>query len=117
MYLRYVKELFLFETKKTLLMLFCIIVTIFSFIFFTRFLFFPYTGLISDKPEITIRDNNIVFSPRSLFSPAINTGLKPDQDAILKINNIPVKGLRSLITILYRIHGFSPVKIEVLRNN
>lgn len=116
-YLRYVKELFFFETKKILLMLFCIIVTIFSFIFFTRFLFFPYTGLISDKPEVMIRDNRIYFSPRSLSSPAIDAGLEPDQDAILKINDIPVKGLKFFLTFLYRTRDFSPVKIEVLRNN
>ena len=116
-YFYFIKELLLFKRKKVFLILFCCIITLISFIFFTRFLFLPYTGLILDKPEISIRNNNIYFSPRFFYSPAIKAGLKPERDIILKINDTPIPGVKPLLDILYKIQKYTPLNIEVQRDN
>ena len=59
--------------------------------YYVRYLFKPNTGLVENYPEFVLRDGKILFAPKIPFSPAIKSGLIPNTDILIKIQNKPVK--------------------------
>jgi signal transduction histidine kinase len=86
-----------------------------SAFYFARHLFKPGTGLVLNYPEVVVRRGEIVFAPKTPFSPAVAAGLVPEQDRILSVAGRPVNTIREVVEAEAGIRGFQPVAVEVLR--
>ena len=88
-----------------------------SAFYFARHLFKPGIGLVLNYPEVVVRRGEIVFAPKTPFSPAVAAGLVPEQDRILSVAGRPVNTIREVVEAEARIRGFQPVAVEVLRES
>jgi signal transduction histidine kinase len=84
--------------------------------YFVRHLFKPGTGLVVNFPEVMIRRGELVFAPKTPFSPAVAAGLLPERDRILSVAGRPVRTVRELVEVEDGIRGFQPVPVEVQRD-
>jgi signal transduction histidine kinase len=104
--------------KRRFLILFsaAMILSGISTVYFVRFLLKPNTGLVVNFPEVIVRDGEVVFSPKTPFSPAAAAGLRPNQDVILKVNDRVIRGSRDIVAADGEIRTFDPFPVEVLRD-
>jgi signal transduction histidine kinase len=111
-----VKNLFQFKRRFLLLLSAAILCTIVSGVYFIRYLVKPNTGLVVNYPEVINRDGKVIFSPKTPFSPAVSSGLRPNVDQIISIDGQPVRGVRDVVEADARIWRFHPVPVEVIRD-
>lgn len=109
------KNLFQFKRRFLLLLSVAILFTAVSSVYFIRYLVKPNTGLVVNYPEVINRDGKVIFSPKTPFSPAMSSGLRPNVDQIISIDGHPIRGVRDVVEADARIWRFSPVPVEVLR--
>ncbi len=104
--------------KWRFLLLFSIaaILSSISTIYFIRYLIKPNTGLVVNFPEVISKNGKVIFSPKTPFSPAVSSGLRPNSDQILRVNGYAVHGIRDVVEADARIWSFDPFPVEVLRN-
>ena len=86
-----------------------------STVYFIRYLAKPNTGLVVNYPEVINREGKIIFSPKTPFSPAAASGLKPNEDQITAIDGRPVRSIRDVVELDARIWRFDPFPVEVIR--
>ncbi|MBN2554034.1 MAG: hypothetical protein JXB06_14750, partial [Spirochaetales bacterium] len=81
--------------KQRFLLLFCaaVIFSAVSSVYFVRYLFKPNTGLVVNYPEVVNRDGRVIFAPKTPFSPAVSSGLRPDIDRIVAIDGRPIRSV------------------------
>ena len=116
MFGRNLKDFLGTQPRFVLLVSLCVALSAVSIIYFVRYLFTPYTGLVVAYPEVVVEDGEVIFAPRAPFSPAVAAGLRPNVDRILSINGEPVSGSRDVIRAVSRIKGFDPFAVEVRRD-
>jgi signal transduction histidine kinase len=111
-----VKNMFQFKRRFLLLLSVAILFTAVSGLYFIRYLVKPNTGLVVNYPEVINRDGKVIFSPKTPFSPAVSSGLRPNVDQIISIDGYPIRGVRDVVEADARIWRFSPVPVEVIRD-
>lgn len=111
-----VKNLFQFKRRFLLLLSVAILFTAVSGVYFIRYLVKPNTGLVVNYPEVINRDGKVIFSPKTPFSPAVSSGLRPNVDQIISIDGYPIRGVRDVVEADARVWHFSPVPVEVIRD-
>jgi signal transduction histidine kinase len=104
--------------KQRFLLLFCVAVifTALSSVYFVRYLVKPNTGLVVNYPEVVNREGKIIFAPKTPFSPAVSSGLRPDTDQILTIDGYPIHSIRDVVEADSRIWDFHQIPVEILRD-
>ena len=110
-----VKSLFRFRKRFLLLCATALVLTGISCVYVVRYLIKPNTGMVVNYPEVVNRDGKIIFSPKTPFSPAVSSGLRPNVDQILSIDGYPVHSIRDVVEADSRIWGFHPFPVEILR--
>lgn len=111
-----VKNLFQFKRRFLLLLSVTILFTSVSSVYFVRYLVKPNTGLVVNYPEVINRDGRVIFSPKTPFSPAVSSGLRPNLDQIVSIDGYPIRSVRDVVEADGRIWRFHPVPVEVIRD-
>jgi signal transduction histidine kinase len=86
-----------------------------SGVYFVRYLAKPNTGLVVNYPEVIKRDGRVLFSPKTPFSPAVASGLRPNLDQIIAIDGRAVQSIRDVVEADARIRGFGAFPVEVIR--
>jgi signal transduction histidine kinase len=104
------------QPRFLLLIVLCVTFSAVSVVYFARFLFTPYTGLVVAYPEVVVNEGKVIFAPRAPFSPAVAAGLRPGADRVLSINGAPVSGSLDVVRAVSRIKGFAPFSVEVQRD-
>lgn len=104
--------------KQRFLLLFCaaVIFSAVSSVYFVRYLFKPNTGLVVNYPEVVNRDGRVIFAPKTPFSPAVSSGLRPDIDRIVAIDGRPIRSVRDVVDADARIWRFQPFPVEIVRD-
>ncbi len=83
--------------------------------YFARFLLKPATGLVVNFPEVVVREGQVLFAPKTPFSPAVASGLRPQADVLLRVNGRPIRGTWDVVASDAGIRGFEPFPVEVGR--
>jgi len=104
------------KSRFVLLLLTAIILSSLAGIFFLRYLFKPNTGLVVNYPEVVEREGAIIFAPKTPFSPAVSSGLEPNRDRIVRINEREIHSIRDVVEADAAVWSFDPFPVEVLRN-
>jgi signal transduction histidine kinase len=104
------------KSRYLLLLVAAVALSSLAGIYFTRYLFKPNTGLVVNYPEVVLREGNIVFAPKTPFSPAVSSGLKPNRDRILRINAREIRSIRDVVEADADVRSFDPFPVEVLRD-
>jgi len=60
-----------FQWRFLILFSFALILSSFSAAYFVRYLFKPNTGLVVNYPEVVYNQGEVLFSPKTPFSPAV----------------------------------------------
>ena len=102
-----------FKWRFLILFSFALILSSFSAVYFVRYLFKPNTGLVVNYPEVIYDQGEVLFSPKTPFSPAVASGLNPNKDVILEINGRPIKGSRDVVLADAEVWDFDPVEVKV----
>jgi len=110
-----VKSLFRFKQRFLLLFVVAVIFSTVSGVYFVRYLVKPNTGLVVNYPEVVNRDGKVIFAPKTPFSAAVSSGLKPNTDQIVSINGEPIRSIRDVVEADSRIWGFHPFSVEIIR--
>lgn len=107
----------LFQFKRRFLLLFCtaVLFSAVSSVYFVRYMIKPNTGLVVNYPEVVNREGKIIFAPKTPFSPAVSSGLQPNNDQILSIDGYPIRSIRDVVEVDAGIWDFNPFPVEVLR--
>ena len=92
-----------------------VLLTAGSAAYFARFLLKPSTGLVVNFPEVVVRDGRVLFAPKTPFSPAVASGLRPQSDVLLRVNGRPIRGSWDVVAADAGIRGFEPFPVEVDR--
>ena len=111
-----VKNLFQFKRRFLLLLFVAILFTSVSSVYFVRYLVKPSTGLVVNYPEVVNRDGRVIFSPKTPFSPAVSSGLRPNADQIVSVDGYPIRSVRDVVEADSRIWRFHPLPVEVIRD-
>ncbi len=102
-----------FKWRFLILFSFALILSSFSAVYFVRYLFKPNTGLVVNYPEVIYNQGEVLFSPKTPFSPAVTSGLNPNKDVILEIDGRPIKGSRDVVLADAEVWDFDPVEVKV----
>jgi hypothetical protein len=84
-----------------------------SAFYFVRYLVKPFTGLVAYYPEVKTDGEAMIFSPRLPDSPAVRSGMVPDRDRILEINNMRMRNIRDLVAWDAGYYLFEPFIVTV----
>jgi signal transduction histidine kinase len=104
------------KSRFLLLLLAAVVLSSLAGFYFLRYLIKPNTGLVVNYPEVVVREGQIVFAPKTPFSPAVSSGLKPNRDRIVRINNSEIHSIRDVVKADSAIWSFKPFPVEVLRD-
>jgi len=110
-----VKNLFRFKQRFLLLLAVAVSLSVVSGVYFVRYLVKPNTGLVVNYPEVVNRNGKVIFAPKTPFSAAVSSGLKPNTDQIVSINGDPIHSIRDVVEADSRIWGFHPFPVEIIR--
>ncbi|UCF97183.1 MAG: hypothetical protein JSV89_18725 [Spirochaetaceae bacterium] len=104
-----------FKGRILLLLGVAVLLSAVSGVYFVRYLVKPNTGLVVNYPEVVNREGKVIFAPKTPFSPAVASGLRPNSDRILSIDGEPVRSVRDVVEAEARIWNFQPFPVEILR--
>jgi signal transduction histidine kinase len=110
-------KILLLDRGSTLLLCLSLIVSVVGSVYFCLYLLKPNTGLVVNFPEVVYREGRVLFAPKTPFSPAVSGGLIPYSDAIVKVNEIPIRNTRDIVVADSKILSFEPFTVEVVRDN
>lgn len=115
----YVHRFLHFAQYKWRFLVLCTVATVLSAtstVYFFRFLARPTIGLVSNFPEVTYEDGRVIFAPKTPFSPAVASGLKPKQDVIVRVGGREIRGTWDVVIAEYSVRSFDEVAVDVIRN-
>jgi len=102
-----------FQWRFLILFSSALILSSFSAAYFVRYFFKPNTGLVVNFPEVIYNQGEVVFSPKTPFSPAVASGLEPNKDVILEIDGRTIKSSRDVVLADAEVWDFDPVEVKV----
>jgi signal transduction histidine kinase len=106
----------LHRLRRTLRIALCIFVAAASACSFAVYLAKPQTGLVVNFPETVMENGQVLYAPKTPFSPAAEGGLLPGRDAILSVNGMEIRNTRDLIRADAALWSFQPFPVRVLRD-
>ncbi len=110
------KYRFILTPRILILVIAGIFVTCVSGTYFFRHVLAPNSGLISMFPEISIKNDTVVFAPKDPVSIPIVKNLVPQSDAIVSVNGKEIRTVRDFVEAVNAIRTYKPFPVEVLRN-
>ena len=110
-----VKSLIRFKGRFLLLLAVALIFSIVSGVYFVRYLVKPNTGLVVNYPEVVNRDGKVIFAPKTPFSPAVSSGLQPNNDQIVSVDGYPIHSIRDVVEADAQSRDYHPFPVAVIR--